>query len=128
MYNYIRSVTEWIGQNHVDDVIEFVQGHVEVHEHNYSFYLRIDLRHFDEYINSSHEVINSGLKNCAGAVVPVNTVDIKLTKFCNQATRKAEMRLQSTAKEVTCSKTWSKLKCAGKLCTLCISVSESGEF
>ena len=34
------------------------------------------------------------------------------------------MRLQSTAKEVTYSKTWSKLKCADKLCTLCVSVLE----
>ena len=47
MYNYIRSVTKWVGQQNVDDVIGFVQGCVEVHEHNYLFYLKIDLRHFD---------------------------------------------------------------------------------
>ena len=51
-------------------------------------------------------------------MVPVNTSDITLTRLCNQVTRKDEMINQSTTKEVTHSKTWSKLKCAGKLCTL----------
>ena len=84
LYNYILSVTDWVGQNNVDDVIDFVQDHVKVHAHNYLFYLRIDLRHFDECINSSHEGTNSGLKNCARAVVPVNTFDITLTKLCTK--------------------------------------------
>ena len=43
----------------VDDVIGFVKGHVEVHEHNYLFYLKIDLHHFDEYKKNSHEGTNS---------------------------------------------------------------------
>ena len=55
-------MTEWVGQNNVDDVIEFVKGHVKVHEHDYAFYFKIDLHHFDEYTNSSHEGKNSGPK------------------------------------------------------------------
>ena len=54
-------MTEWVGQKNVDDVIDFVQGHVKVHEHNYVLYLRINLCHFDEYTNSSHEGTNNGL-------------------------------------------------------------------
>ena len=63
LYHYICSVTEHIGQKNVDDVIEFVKCHVEVHEHNYLFYLRINVCHFDEYSNSDQEGTNCGLKS-----------------------------------------------------------------
>ena len=89
-----------------DDLIECVQGHVEVNEYNYVFYLRIELHHFDGHTNSSHEGTTTGLKFCAGAVVPVNNFDIKITKLCSQATRKTEMRIQITEKEVAYSKAW----------------------
>ena len=93
-----------------------------MHEHNYLFYLRINVRHFDEYSNSGQEGTNCGLKKCAGAVVPLNKFDVSLTKLCNQATRKAAIRGQSTAKEFFQRNLWSKIKCAGKLHTLCVSI------
>ena len=93
-----------------------------MHEHNYLFYLRINVRHFDEYSNSGQEGTNCGLKKCAGAVVPLNKFDVSLTKLCNQATRKAAIRGQSTTKGFLQRKLWSKLKCAGKLHTLCVSI------
>ena len=101
-----------------------MKSHVEVNEHNYLFYLRKNVRHYEEYSNSSHEGTNTGLKYCAGAVVPLQHFDDSLTKLCNQATMKAEMRDQTFAKEVSYNKTWSKLKCAGKLNTLCVSILE----
>ena len=62
LYNYICSVAEEIGEKNVDDVLDFVRGHVEVHEHNYVFYLRKDIRHYEENSNSCHEGTNGGLK------------------------------------------------------------------
>ena len=124
LYDYICSVTEQIGQKNVDDVLEFLRGHVEVHEHNYVFYLRKDICHYEEYSNSNHEGTNGGLKYCAGAVIPMNKFDKSVTKLCNQAARKGKMRNQAFAKEVSHNKTWSKLECAGKLNTLCVSILE----
>ena len=83
LYNHIYSATEQIGQKNVDDVLEFVRGHVEVHEHNYVFYLRKDIWHYEENLDSCHEGTNGGLKNCAGAVVPMNKFDKSVTKLCN---------------------------------------------
>ena len=83
LYDYICSVTEQIGQKNVDDVLEFLRGHVKVHEHNYVFYLRKEIRHYEEYSNSSHEGTNGGLKYCAGAVIPMNKFDKSVTKLCN---------------------------------------------
>ena len=83
LYNYICSVTEQIGQKNVDDVLEFVKGHVKGHEHTYMFYLRIDIHHYEEYSNSSHEGTNAGFKHCAGTVVPMNKFNKSLTKLCN---------------------------------------------
>ena len=105
LYNYICSVTEQIGEKNVDDVLDFVRGHVEVHEHNYVFYLRKDIRHYEENSNSCHEGTNGGLKYCAGAVLPMNKFDKSVTKLCNQATRKGKMRNQAFTKEVSHNKT-----------------------
>ena len=38
LYNYICSVTEQIGQKNVDELLEFMRGHVKVLKHNYVFY------------------------------------------------------------------------------------------
>ena len=54
----------------------------------------------------------------------MNKFNKSLTKLCNQATRKGEMRNLAFTKKVSHNKTWSKLKCAGKLNTLCVSILE----
>ena len=96
-----------------------------MHEFNdYKFYFKIDICHYERYSNSSHQDTNKGLKHFSGALVPLNKFDKSLTKLCNQATRRCELRNQAFAKEVSHNKTWSKLKCAGKLNTLCVSILE----
>ena len=47
-----------------------------------------------------------------------------MTKLCDQAVRKGEMMNQGVARKVSHNKTWSKLECAGKLNTLCVSILE----
>ena len=50
------------GTTFIENVELFGTKHIEPHETHFCFYLRLNLRHFEEYTNSIHEGTNRGFE------------------------------------------------------------------
>ena len=57
-----KQIKSTLGSPFINSVQNFINAHIEPHESNFGFYLRLNLRHYDEYTNSIHEGTNCGLK------------------------------------------------------------------
>ena len=57
-----KQIKSTLGSPFIDSVHNVITKYIEPHESNVCFYLRLNLRHFDEYTNSIHEGTNCGLK------------------------------------------------------------------
>ena len=58
--------TNWIkaklGKAFIDSVQSLITNHMEPHESHFCFYLRLNLKHYEEYSNSIREGTNCALK------------------------------------------------------------------
>ena len=64
-----------LGTTFIQNVESFVTKHIEPHETYFCFYLRLNLRSFEEYTNSIHEGTNRGLKYNSAPVGPSTNIE-----------------------------------------------------
>lgn len=119
LIHYLKSnaLQEKAGESNLDRIVTFVRKNVEPHEANYCFYLRIGIRHFEEYTNSSHEGTNNGLKHSAAPVLPVMSLQRTTEVLTDNAAMKCLAQEKVAAKQATEHKLWSDLPTAGHLVT-----------
>ena len=53
-----KQIKSELGTTLIENVENFVTKHIEPHKTHLCCYSRLNLRHFDEYTNSIHEVTN----------------------------------------------------------------------
>ena len=70
-----KQIKSTLGSPFIDSVQNFITKRIEPHESNFCFYLRLNLRHFDEYTNSIHEGTNRGLKYNTAPVERIKSVE-----------------------------------------------------
>ena len=73
-----KQIKSTLGIPFIDSVQNFITKHIEPHESNFYFYLRSNLRHFDEYTNSIYEGKNCGLKFNTAPVGPRQNQEINV--------------------------------------------------
>ena len=89
--------------------------HIVLHESNFCFFLRLNLRHFDEYTNSIHEGTNRGLKYNTAPVGPSTKIEKAFTIICNNAERNGKRKSRVTSIDFRGTKVYSKLQCTNNL-------------
>ena len=57
-----KQIKEKLGKAFIDSVQTFMTNHIEPDESQLCFYLRCNLKHYEEYTNSIHEGTNHALK------------------------------------------------------------------
>merc|ERR1711966_478056 len=91
-------IKEKLGKAFIDSVEHFVRAHIEPHEKHYCFYLRKNLRHFDEFTNSVHEGTNNGIRHSAAAVGPSTLIEKSLVILSENGYRNINNKIMETAK------------------------------
>ena len=76
-----------IGKTFIDSVQSFITNHIEAHESNFCFYLRYNLKHYEEYTNSIDEGTYRALKYNSTPVGPSTNIEKSLAIMCNNAER-----------------------------------------
>ena len=57
----MKQMQSKLGKDFIDSVHSFITNHFEPHESHFYFYLRYNLKHYEEYTNSIHEGMNRAL-------------------------------------------------------------------
>ena len=69
-----KQIKYTFGSPFINSVQSFITKHIEAHESNFCFYLRLNLRHFDEFTNSIHEGTDCGLEYITAPVPFLTTI------------------------------------------------------
>ena len=104
-----------VGEEFVEKVKKFVKENIEPHQNHFLFYMRKDIRQFEEYSNSPHEGTNNGLKVGANCSLPNMLLDNASKRLSDQGTMKYEQFMAQTIKEQYKIKPWNPMKCATHL-------------
>ena len=110
-----KQIKSTLGSPFIDSVQNFVTKHIEPHESNFCFYLRLNLRHFDEYTNSIHEGTNHGLEYNTAPVGASTKIEKAMAFICNNAKRNGKRKSRVVSIDFRGIKVYSKLQCANKL-------------
>ena len=78
-----KQIKSTLGSPFIDSVQNFITKHIEPHECNFCFHLRLNFRHFDEYTNSIHEGTNCGLKYNTAPFVPRTIFETAMAIMCD---------------------------------------------
>ena len=70
-----KQIKSRLGKSFIESVHNFVTNHIEPHESHFCFYLKLNLRHFEEYANSIHEGTNKGFKHNSTLVGPSANIE-----------------------------------------------------
>ena len=111
-----------LGTTFIQNVESFVTKHIEPHETYFCFYLRLNLRSFEEYTNSIHEGTNRGLKYNSAPVGPSTNIEKALAIMCNNAERSVTKKKKIASKDFRGSKMYSQLKCSNKIVPIADSI------
>ena len=87
----------------------------EPHESNFCFYLRFNLRHFDEYTNSIHEGTNCRLKYNTAPVDLSTKIEKAIAIICNNAERSRKRKSRVASINFRGTKVYLKLQCGNNL-------------
>ena len=82
-----KQIKSKLGTTFIENIENFVTKHIEPHEIQFCFYLRLNLRHFEDYTNSIHEGTNSGLKYNSTPVGSSTNIEKALAIICNNSER-----------------------------------------
>ena len=83
-----KQIKSKLGTTFIQNVKNFVTIHIEPHETHFFFYLRLNPRYFEEYMNSIHEGTNRGLKyNSAPVLGASSNIEKALAIMCNNLER-----------------------------------------
>ena len=110
-----KQIKSKLGTSFIENVKNFVTKHIKPHETHFCFYLRLNLRHFEEYTNSIHEGTNRGLKYNSASLGPSTNSERALASMCNKIEISGTKKKKIASKDFRGSKVYSKLKCSNKL-------------
>ena len=94
-----KQIKTKLGTTFIQNVENFVTKHIEPHETYFCFYLRLNLRSFEEYTNSIHEGTNRGLKYNSAPVGPSTNIEKALAIMCNNAERSVTKKKKIASKD-----------------------------
>jgi hypothetical protein len=81
-----KQVVHLIGESHVSDLLKMFKANVQVHKTFYAYWIRKNIRHYDEYNNCSLEGTNFGMKNHAAPARPMHSIQKSVNVQIQQAT------------------------------------------
>ena len=110
-----KQIKSTLGSPFINSVQNFITKHIEPDKSNFRFYLRLNLRHFDEYTNSIHEGTNRGLKYNTAPAGPSTTIEKAMEIMCNNAKHNGKRKSRVASIDFKGTKVYSKLQCANKL-------------
>ena len=106
-----KQIKSKLGKAFIYSEQSFITNHIETHESYFCFYLRYNLKHYEEYTNSIHEEMNHALKYYSAPVGPSTNIEKSLAIMCNNAERTE--KISKVAYLDFCgTKIYSKLICA----------------
>ena len=82
-----KQIKSTLGTPYVDSVQNFITKHIEPHEPSFCFYVKLNLRHLEEYNNSRHERTNYELKYNTAQVDLSTKIKKAMVIMCNNAKR-----------------------------------------
>ena len=103
-----------MGKAFIDSVQSFITNHIEPYESHFCFYLRYNLKHYEECTNAIHEGTNRALKYNSAPVGPSTNIEKSLAIICNDSERTVKKRKVASL-DFGGTKIFSKLKCANKV-------------
>ena len=104
-----------LGSCFINSVQNFITKHIKQHKSNFCFYLRLNIRHFDEYTNSIHKGTNCGLKYSTARVGPSTNIEKAMAILYNNTERNGKRKSRIASINLIGTKVYSKLQCANKL-------------
>ena len=106
--NYVssQSVVNILGQDACGDIIEFARSKVIANKDHFVYYLRHSLFHLNIYTNCGHEGTNNGIKHCAAAVSPRNSVHKSVGTLNFNAKKKAKNTCIKMCSKSNSTKLW----------------------
>ena len=103
-----------LGKAFIDSVHSFITNHIEPYESHFCFYLRYNLKYYEEYTNSIHEGTNRVLKYNSAPVGPCTNIEKSLAVMCNNTERTVK-KSKVASLDFCGRKTYSKLTYTNKV-------------
>ena len=82
-----KQIKSKLGKTSIENVENFITKHIQLHETHFCFYLRLNLRYFEEYTNSILEETIWGLKYNSAPVGPSTNIKKPFAIMCNNSER-----------------------------------------
>ena len=80
-----KQIKPKLGNAFINSVQSFTTNHIEPHESHVCFYLRCNLKYYEEYTNSFDEGTNRALKYSSAPVGPITNIEKSLLIMCINA-------------------------------------------
>ena len=109
-----KQIKSKVGTSFIENVENFVTKHIEPHETHFCFYIRLTVRHFEEYTNSIHKGTKRGLKYNSAPVGPSTNIKQALATMCHSSKRTRTKKKKVASIDFPGSKVYIKLKCSKK--------------
>lgn len=107
------------------NIISWIQQHVEPLEAHYLHLYRKQSRHFDSHMNTPHEGTNNGLKSHGSTVLASHSVAQAANTMNTQTFAKCSEIKQMAAKDFKSNALWSKLPLKDDVTELCLALVQS---
>ena len=99
-----KQIKSKLGTTFVEKVENFVTKRIKPNEIHICFYLRLNIRHFEEYTNSSNEGTNRDFKYNSAPVGPRTNIEKALAIMCNNSKRTGTKKKNIASKDFRASK------------------------